>query len=48
MDKFLEFAIVGAWIWISVGAVSRVFNERRRWQREHESRGLDGCLRPRL
>lgn len=38
MDNVLEFAIVGAWIWISVGAVTRAFNERRRWQREHELR----------
>lgn len=38
MNTFLEFAIVAAWIWISVGAVTRVINERRRWQREHAPR----------
>ena len=38
MNQFLEFAIVAAWIWISVGAVARVVNERRRWQREHAPR----------
>jgi len=41
MDKFLEFAIVAAWICVSVGAVTRVFNERRRWQREHALRVAD-------
>jgi hypothetical protein len=35
MSQFLEFAIVAAWIWVSVGAVARVISERRRWQREH-------------
>ena len=45
MDNFLEFAIVAAWIWISVGAVIRVYNERRRWQREHAPRvaGSKAC-----
>lgn len=34
MDTFLEFAIISAWIGVSVMAVTRVFTERRRWQRQ--------------
>jgi len=34
MDTLLEFTIIGAWIGISVVALTRVFNERRRWQRQ--------------
>jgi hypothetical protein len=32
MDRLLELAIVGAWIWLSVLALTRAFSERRRWQ----------------
>jgi hypothetical protein len=34
MNTLLEFAIVGAWICVSVMALTRVFTERRRWQRQ--------------
>ena len=34
MNTFLEFAIIGAWISVSVMAVTRVFTERRRWERQ--------------
>lgn len=33
MDTLIAFAIVGAWLGVSVMAVTRVFTERRRWQR---------------
>ncbi len=38
MDTLLAFAIVGAWIGVSVMAVTRVFTERRRWQRQMSAR----------
>jgi hypothetical protein len=34
MNTFLEFAIVGAWVYVSVMALTRVFTERRRWQQQ--------------
>jgi hypothetical protein len=34
MNTLLEFAIIGAWIGVSVMAVTRVFTERRRWERQ--------------
>ena len=34
MNTLLEFAIIGAWISVSVMAVTRVFTERRRWERQ--------------
>ena len=34
MNTFIEFAIVGAWIGVSAMALTRVFTERRRWQRQ--------------
>jgi hypothetical protein len=34
MNTLLEFAIVGAWVSVSVMALTRVFTERRRWQRQ--------------
>jgi hypothetical protein len=38
MNTFLEFAIVGAWVYVSVMALTRVFTERRRWQRQMSRR----------
>ncbi len=34
MNTLFEFAIVAAWICVSVMALTRVFTERRRWQRQ--------------
>jgi hypothetical protein len=34
MNTLLEFAIVGAWICVSVMALTRVVTERRRWERQ--------------
>jgi hypothetical protein len=34
MNTLLEFAIVGSWVAVSVVALTRVFTERRRWDRE--------------
>jgi hypothetical protein len=41
MDTFLEFAIVAAWAGVSVMALTRVFTERRRWQRCHQMSAAD-------
>jgi len=47
MNTLLELAIVGAWVGVSVLALTRVFSERRRWERE-ESRRAKATLRQHL
>lgn len=43
MNTLLEFAIVGAWASVSIMALTRVFSERRRWEREGCWRRKEAC-----
>jgi len=42
MDSIFELAIVGGWIWLTVGSLIRVLSERRRWERQHSAAARKG------